>query len=132
MFGSERNDHEPNRFSPLVMSHDREREGRRFGFRFGNWTASQDYVGGSIPSLATNIFNNLAVAQKRVRIPSRVQYAYIRFITFAIAVAPLNGFRHPSYIEVCPGHLRRRSDAITRQKLRGAWTGTRPEFECLK
>src|SRR5258706_15964939 len=46
MFGSERNDHESDRFSPLVVSHDRleESQGRSFGFRLGNWTANQDYV----------------------------------------------------------------------------------------
>ena len=33
-------------------------------------------VGGSIPSLATNTFNNLAIA-KNIQISARVQYAYI-------------------------------------------------------
>ena len=33
-------------------------------------------VGGSIPSLATNNFNNLQIA-KNIQISSRVQYAYI-------------------------------------------------------
>ena len=41
-------------------------------------------VGGSIPSLATNIFNNLAIA-KNMQIWSRVQYAYIGYPTFALS-----------------------------------------------
>src|ERR1700682_2970775 len=45
MFGSERKDHESDRFSPLVVSHDRlDSLASRVGFRLGNWTANQDYV----------------------------------------------------------------------------------------
>jgi len=39
-------------------------------------------VGGSIPSLATNTFNNLQIA-KNIQISSREQYANIRQPTFA-------------------------------------------------
>jgi hypothetical protein len=39
-------------------------------------------VGGSIPSLATNNFNNLAIA-KNIQISSREQYANIHQPTFA-------------------------------------------------
>ena len=38
-------------------------------------------VGGSIPSLATNTFNNLAIA-KNIQKSSREQYAYINSLTF--------------------------------------------------
>jgi len=38
-------------------------------------------VGGSIPSLATNNFNNLAIA-KNIQKSSREQYAYIELLTF--------------------------------------------------
>jgi hypothetical protein len=38
-------------------------------------------VGGSIPSLATNTFNNLQIA-KNIQISSRVQYAYIELLIF--------------------------------------------------
>jgi hypothetical protein len=43
-------------------------------------------VGGSIPSLATNPFNNLAIA-KNMQISSRAQYAYIYFSIFTFGVA---------------------------------------------
>jgi hypothetical protein len=36
-------------------------------------------VGGSIPSLATNLFNNLATAKNVLRISSREQYANIGY-----------------------------------------------------
>jgi hypothetical protein len=39
-------------------------------------------VGGSIPSLATNNFNNLATAGKACKIFSREQYANIELLTF--------------------------------------------------
>jgi hypothetical protein len=39
-------------------------------------------VGGSIPSLATNTFNNLATAGKACKIFSREQYANIELLTF--------------------------------------------------
>jgi hypothetical protein len=41
-------------------------------------------VGGSIPSLATNIFNNLPTA-RNIQISSRVQYAFIGYPTFALS-----------------------------------------------
>ena len=41
-------------------------------------------VGGSIPSLATNTFNNLAIA-KNIQKSSRVQYANIEHFIFAVA-----------------------------------------------
>jgi len=43
-------------------------------------------VGGSIPSLATNIFNNLAMA-KNIQISSREQYANIGFRIFENSLA---------------------------------------------
>ena len=39
-------------------------------------------VGGSIPSLATNIFNNLAAVKKRVKLSERAQYAHIGCFKF--------------------------------------------------
>jgi len=44
-------------------------------------------VGGSIPSLATNNFNNLATAGKARKIFSREQYANIELLTFTFGVA---------------------------------------------
>ena len=49
-------------------------------------------VGGSIPSLATISFNDLASLKTRLRI-SRVQYAYIYFSIFTFGVARSIDFR---------------------------------------
>jgi len=56
---------------------------------FGNPVggAEKAGVGGSIPSLATNNFNNLAIAEKACEIFSRVQYANIELLTFHFGVA---------------------------------------------
>ena len=43
-------------------------------------------VGGSIPSLATNLFNNLAIA-KNIPISSRAQYAHIQRLSDVCVVA---------------------------------------------
>jgi hypothetical protein len=45
-------------------------------------------IGGSIPSLATNPFNNLETLKKRVKISSREQYTNIGQQTFEICLAP--------------------------------------------
>ena len=50
-------------------------------------------VGGSIPSLATNKFNNLAIA-KNIQKSARVQYAYIGFSHFHFGAARSNNFAH--------------------------------------
>jgi hypothetical protein len=47
-------------------------------------------VGGSIPSLATNNFNNLQIAKSRVKTSSRVQYAYIGCCDFTFGAARSN------------------------------------------
>jgi hypothetical protein len=47
-------------------------------------------VGGSIPSLATNNFNNLQIAKSRVKTSSRVQYAYIGCFDFTFGAARSN------------------------------------------
>jgi hypothetical protein len=48
-------------------------------------------VGGSIPSLATNNFNNLAIA-KNMQICSREQYANIRHAMFALSEVDSSNF----------------------------------------
>jgi hypothetical protein len=48
-------------------------------------------VGGSIPSLATNPFNNLAIA-KNIEISSREQYANIGYPAFALSKVGSSNF----------------------------------------
>lgn len=47
-------------------------------------------VGGSIPSLATNPFNNLAAAKKACKTFSRAQYAHMDRLTFTFGAARSN------------------------------------------
>jgi hypothetical protein len=53
-------------------------------------------VGGSIPSLATNIFNNLAIAKKRVRISRANNTGTSVCLTFTFGAAHSNNFQIPA------------------------------------
>ena len=66
-------------------------------------------VGGSIPSLATNIFNNLAIAKKRVRISRAYNTRTSVWLTFTFGVARSNNFPHS------PGPAACSCDVLPRQ-----------------
>jgi hypothetical protein len=58
-------------------------------------------VGGSIPSLATNPFNNLAIAKKRVKISRSYNTRTSLRLTFTFGAARSNFHISPQYCSSC-------------------------------